>query len=157
MRPYPEELLRILQTGVMAHFAPEVQSTYGRAQIAFSMLLFGVAQRDYDSAVPDLLEANRALREMLDRARTALDSVPGEEAAAASARLATLPAPAATPRLSALRTEFDGLRAAICELAPLLERAADDDALAPLREARGAIYDWLAADARRRVVPILSA
>ena len=27
MRPYPEEVLRSIQSGIVAHFAPEVQST----------------------------------------------------------------------------------------------------------------------------------
>ena len=62
MRPYPEEVLRAIQSGIVAHFAPEVESTYGKAQFAFSMMLFTIALRDYDSAVPDLLEANGTLR-----------------------------------------------------------------------------------------------
>ena len=65
MRPYPEEVLRSIQSGIVAHFAPEVQSTYGKAQFAFSVMLFTIALRDYDSAVPDLLEANRTLRDLL--------------------------------------------------------------------------------------------
>ena len=43
MRPYPEEVLRSIQSGIVAHFAPEVQSTYGKAQFAFSMMLFTIA------------------------------------------------------------------------------------------------------------------
>ncbi len=156
MRPYPEEVLRAIQAGIMAHFAPEVRSAYGQAQIAFSMLLFMVAQRDYDSAVPDLIDANRALRGLLADADAALADVQRDDARAARERLAALAGAAASLRLSDLRAEHEALRGALAGLAPLIEPAADDAALAPLRQVRAAVFAYLAADAKRRTVPILS-
>lgn len=156
MRPYPEEVLRVIQAGIMAHLAPEVRSAYGQAQIAFSMLLFMVVQRDADSAAADLVDANRALRGLLADADAALARVDRDDARAARARLATLPAAPPTLRLSDLRAEHEALRGLLAGLAPLIEPAADDAPLAPLREVRAATFAYLAADAKRRTVPILS-
>ncbi len=157
MRPYPEEILRTIQAGVMSHFAPELTSTYAKAQFGFSMLLFSVATRDYDSAVPDLLEAIATLRSLLEGTQKALADVTADGAEDARAVLAALPPAAGGLRLSALRTEHEALRAVISQLAPLIERAADDPELAALRPSRSVIYAYLSADARRRMVPILTA
>lgn len=155
MRPYPDEVLRAIQGGIIAHFAPEVQSTYGKAQVAFSMLLFGVAQRDYDSAVPDLLDENRRLRALLADAATALASVDRDDARSVRDTIAALPETTASLRLSDLRAEQSTLRTAIAALAPLIEPAADDAPLAALRDVRSAIFAYLLEDARKRTVPIL--
>ena len=157
MRPYPEEVLRAIQTGIGAHFAPEVKSSYGQAQFAFSMLLFTLVQRDYDTAVPDLVDANAALRTLLADAATALASIDREDARAAREAAATLPAHAESLRLSALRAENEALRTVICSLTPVIEPAAADPALAALKPVREAIYAYLSADAKRRIFPILSA
>jgi hypothetical protein len=156
MRPYPEELLRALQGGVVSHFAPELQSDYAKAQFAFSILLFTIAQKDADSSVQDVVDANVALRELLGATHDALAGVDRDDARDARTALATLPAPAASLRLSALRGENDALRAALAALTPLIEPAADDPSLAALAPVRQRIYDHLSADARRRTVPILS-
>jgi hypothetical protein len=156
MRPYPEEVLKALQAGVGAHFAPELSSNYARAQFAFSMLLFMVIQRDYDSAVPDLIEANAALREMLGEASASLATIPRDDARTALRSLSVLPEPAASLRLSALRSENEALKAGVSSIAALVERAADEDELEPLRAVRTKMYAWFAADARKRIVPILS-
>ena len=157
MRPYPEEVLRAIQTGIGAHFAPEVKSTYGQAQFAFSMLLFTLVQRDYDSAVPDLIEANAAIRTLLADAGAALATIDRDDARAARAAATAPPPPAASLRLSALRAENEALRTIIGALTPVIEPAGDDAALAALKPARAAIYAYLAADAKRRIFPILSA
>lgn len=156
MRPYPEEILRAIQTGVMTHLMPEVQSSYGKAQFAFSMLLFTIAQRDLDTAVPDLLESNAALRTLLSDTSTALREIDSEDARAGIDTIAALAPPTASLRISELRAENDALRAALASLAPLVEPAADVPALAPLRDVRTAIFAHLSADARRRIVPILT-
>jgi hypothetical protein len=157
MRPYPDEVLRAIQTGVMAHLAPELKSTYATAQFAFSMMLFTIAQRDYDTAVPDLLDANRTLRALLGAADGALAALQTDDARSARKVIADLPPSTASLALSSLRTEQDALRAAVSALAPLIEPAHEVDALAPLRPVRTAILEWLKSDAQRRVVPILSA
>jgi hypothetical protein len=157
MRPYPEEILRAIQTGVVSHLAPELQSNYGRAQFAFGMMLFGIALRDYDTAVPDLLESNRVLRSMLQDVSTALASVDRPDARPARDTLEGLAPPSDSLKLSALRAEHDALRGAVASLATLIEPAEDDPALARLRPVRKALFDWLKADAKRREVPILSA
>jgi hypothetical protein len=156
MRPYPEEVLRALQSGMVAHFAPELKTTYGQAQFAFAMMLFGIVQRDHDSAAQDLLDANAALRELLHETRDALAEVEGDDAAAARTSLDALPPPAKSIRLSDLRAEYEALRGCVGALAPLVEPAADVDRLRALRPVRGRIFDWLAADVQKRVVPILS-
>lgn len=156
MRPYPEEVLRAIQTGVMTHFAPELQSNYGKAQFAFSMMLFSIATRDYDTAVPDLVDGNRALRALLHDASAALAGIARDDARAVRDAIGALPAPSASLRLSALRAEHDALRSAVSALAPMVEPAEDVAELAPLRPVRAALYAWLKADAQRRVVPILS-
>ena len=157
MRPYPEEVLKAIQTGVASHFAPELQSNYARAQFAFSMILFTIAQRDYDTAVPDLIEHNQALRTLLGDADGALAQVPGDAAAGARRTIANAPAATASLKLSDLRRENEALRAVIAGMAPLIEPAADDAALAPLKDARINIFDYLKADAKKRIVPILTA
>jgi hypothetical protein len=157
MRPYPEEILRAIQSGVVAHFAPELTSNYAKAQFGFSMLLFGIATRDFDAAVPDLLEANQALRSLLADAGAALAGIEREDAAAAHGAIAQLPRPTDSLWLSALRTDNDAVRAVISQLAPLIEAAADDPALAALAPFRAAIFAYLSADARKRMVPILTA
>lgn len=156
MRPYPEEVIRAIQGGVAAHFAPELRSSYATAQFAFSMMLFTIAQRDYDTAVPDLLDANKALRSLLADAAAALEGIAGDAAAVARTALASLPPPADSLRLSALRQENEALRDAVCKLAPMIEPAEDVAELAPMRPARAAIYAFLLEDARRRIVPILT-
>ncbi len=157
MRPYPEEVLRAIQSGVAAHFAPEVKSAYGQAQFAFSMLLFTVVQRDYDTAVPDLVDANAALRGLLAAADAVLANIDRDDARAARDAIAALPPPATSLRLSALRAENDALRSILGQLAPVIEPANDDPVLAPMKPAREAIYAHLAADAKRRIFPILTA
>jgi hypothetical protein len=157
MRPYPEEVLRIIQGGVVAHFVPELTSNYGKAQFAFSMLLFGVAQQRMDSAVPDLIEANTAIRGLLAEASDALASIDRDDARAGRATIAGLAAASNSLKLSALRAENDALRAVLASLAPLIEPAADVEQLAPLRDVRVKVYAHLSADAKTRVVPILSA
>lgn len=156
MRPYPEEVLKAIQTGVMTHFLPELKSSYAQAQFAFAMMLLTIAQRDYDSAVPDLLEANAALRSLLGTVADALPTVDRDDARAAADAIAALPEPSGSLRLSDLRAENDALRAVFAGMAGLIEPAADVAALAPLQQARADAYALLAADARRRVVPILT-
>jgi hypothetical protein len=156
VRPYPEEVVRVIQAGIAAHFAPELQSTYSQAQFAFSMILFGVIQRDFDTAVPDLIEDSKQMRELLAQVASAVDGIDPDRAATARDILAGLPAPAESLRLSALRAEHEGLRAAIGRLAPVIEPAADVPELAALRPAREALFAHLLADARRRIVPILT-
>lgn len=156
MRPYPEEVVRAVQAGIAAHFAPELQSTYSQAQFAFSMILFGVVQRDFDTAVPDLIADTKTLRELLAQVSSALGGIDAARAAAAREVIAALPAPAESLRLSALRAENEGLRAAIGKLAPVIEPAADVADLAALRPAREAVFAHLLADAKRRIVPILT-
>jgi hypothetical protein len=158
MRPYPEEVLKAIQTGVMAHFLPELQSNYAKAQFGFAMLLFTIAQRDYDTAVPDLIEHNKTVRALLAETRDALANVSDGGTSIAMARelLADVPAPAESLTLSELRKESEALRAGIAALAPIIEPAADEPALAPLRDARTNIFAYLKADARKRTVPILT-
>lgn len=157
MRPYPEEVLKAIQAGAGAHFAPELRSSYAQAQFAFSSLLFLIVQRDFDSAAQDLVEGNAALRDLLADVDAALAGVEADGAAAARDVVTTLPAPATTVRLSDLRRENEALKAIVSALAPLIERAADDPALAALAPVRERIYAWFSADARRRIFPILSA
>ncbi len=157
MRPYPDEVLRAIQSGIMAHLAPELTSTYASAQVAFAMMLFSIALRDYDTAVPNLLEANEALRSLLHDATSALSGMDSDHARRVQQIIADLPPSSSSPALSALRAEHDALRSGVAALAPLIEPASDIDALATLRPVRTAIFSWLKADAQRRVVPILSA
>jgi hypothetical protein len=156
MRPYPEEVVRVIQAGIAAHFAPELSSNYAQAQFAFSMILFGVIQRDFDTAVPDLIEDSKTLRALLADASAALAGIDGDEARAARDAIAALPGAADSLRLSALRAENEALRAAIGQLAPLVEPAADVAGLAAMRSVREAVFAHLLADARRRIVPILT-
>jgi hypothetical protein len=149
-------LIKAIQTGIGAFFAPELQSLYAQSQMAVGMTLFGIALRDYDSAVPDLVEANAQLRSLLAEATAALAQIERDGGRAELASIPALPEPAASMRLSALRAEHDGLRAAFCALAPIIEPAADEPALAPLRPVRAALIAWLAADSKKRVVPILN-
>ena len=157
MRPYPDELLRAIQAGVGAHLAPEVQSTYGRAQFGFAMLLFTIAQRDYDSAVPDLIADNQHLRDILAETADALAAIKSDTATELRRAIAALEPPITSLRLSDLRTENATLRTALANAAPLIEPAADDAALAPLRNVRMKVFAYLKSDAKQRVVPILSA
>jgi hypothetical protein len=157
MRPYPEEVVRAIQSGVMTHFAPELTSTYAQAQLAFGMLLFAIVQRDYDTAVPDLIAASAALRDLLASADAGLALIDSEEAHTAREAIAAIPGQALSLRLSDLRAEDEALRDALGKLAPLVEPAADVPALAPLRPVRASMCEWLAVDAKRRIFPILSA
>jgi hypothetical protein len=157
MRPHPEELVRILQSGVVSHFAPELQSNYARAQFGFGALLFGLATRGIDTAVPDLIDENATLRSLLDDAADALAKIEGDHARAGERTIAAVPARTDSLRLSALRTENDALRSALSSLAPLIEAAGEEPGLLPLRDVRAAAYAHLQSNARKRIVPILSA
>jgi hypothetical protein len=149
-------VLKAIQTGVAAHFAPELQSNYAKAQFGFSMLLFGIATRDYDTAVPDLVEHNKRLRVLLSETHNALTHLAGDASASARKAIESAPAPAESLKLSDLRRENEGLRAIISSIAPVIEPAADVAELEPLRDARAKIYDYLKADAKKRIVPILT-
>jgi hypothetical protein len=119
------------------------------------MVLFTILQKDFDGIAQDLVDANAALRPLLAETADALAGVDGDEARAARDAIAALPPRAESVRLSALRAEYDALRAAVAGMAPLIERAGDDPVLAPLRDVRTRLYAHLAGDARRRTVPIL--
>jgi hypothetical protein len=156
MRPYAEEVLRAIQGGIVAHLAPEVESTYGKAQFAFSMMLFTITLRDYDSAVPDLLEANGSLRGLLSQAGAALEAMDTDAARDARDGIEGVPAPTTSLRLSDLRADNVRLRETLATLAPLIEPAAEDPSLVALRGVRENVLAYLAADAKKRSVPILS-
>lgn len=155
MRPYPEEIHKAVQLVMMSHFAPELTTAYSQRELGIVMLLFQIAQRDYDTAVPDLIEQNRVLRELLTATSEALAKVDRDDARGAREGIAALPGRADSLRLSALRAENDALRGAISSLAPLIEPAADDPSLGALRDARLRIYEHLRDDAKRRAVPML--
>ena len=155
MRPYPEEVQRAIQMVMMSHFAPELTSSYSQRELGIVMLLFSIIQRDYDTAVPDLIEHNAKLRELLGAASRALAALDRDDARAGREAIAALPGATDSLRLSALRAEHDALRGALSSLAPLIEPAADDPSLAPLREVRAKAFAHLAADAKRRSVPML--
>ena len=155
MRPYPEEIQRAVQVVMMSHFAPELTTAYSQRELGVVMLLFQIIQRDYDTAVPDLIDQNLKLRALLAETSTALTALDRDDARAGRDAIGALPPPADSLRLSALRQEHDALRAAIAALAPLIEPAADDASLAPLRAVRLKIYDHLRDDAKRRAVPML--
>ncbi len=156
MRPYPEEIILALQRGMSAHFLPELKSSYAQAQFMPAQLLFGIALRDADGAAQNMIDANRELRALLAELQSTLGAVDRDDARVAGGVFATLPSPAADVKLSSLRTEFDGLRTAFSQLAPVLEPAGEDDGLAALRPIRRKVYDWFSADARKRTVPILN-
>jgi hypothetical protein len=156
MRPYPEEIIQALQRGMAAHFLPELTSSYAQAQFMPAQLLFGIALRDAEGAAQSLIDANRELRALLQEATDVLRGIDREDAAAAAKVLERLPAPAGDVRLSSLRAELDGLRTLFCEIAPVLEPAADDPDLALLRDVRLRTYAWFSQDARKRTVPILN-
>ena len=155
MRPSQEDIIKAIQAGTMAHFLPELQSQYAKAQFGFGMLLFTIVQKDFDGIAQDLVDANAALRPLLAETAAALTPVEGDEARAARDAIAALPPPAESVRLSALRAEYDALRGAVAGMAPLIERAGDDPALAGVRDVRLRLYAHLSADAKRRSVPIL--
>jgi hypothetical protein len=155
MRPYPEELHRAIQAVMMSHFAQELTTPYSQRELGIAMLLFNIAQRDYDTAVPDLIHENTSLRTLLHQAASALASIDSDDARAARVSLDALPERTDSLRLSALRAENDALREALSSLAPLIEPAADDPELAALREVRTNVYAHLKADAQRRAVPML--
>jgi hypothetical protein len=155
MRPYPEEIQKAVQMVMLSHFAPELTTAYSQRELGVVMLLFQIAQRDHDTAVPDLIDQNAKLRALLAEAADALAAVDRDDARANRDAIGALPAPAESLKLSDLRREHDALRGAVSSLAPLIEPAADDAALAPLRPVRRKIYDHLREDAKRRSVPIL--
>lgn len=155
MRPTQEEIIRALQGGIMAHYLPELQSQYAKAQFAFGMILFTILQKDFDGIAQDLVDANAGLRPLIAEAGTALDAIDSDDARAARATIDALPPPAGSVRLSDLRAENDALRAAVAGMAPLIEAAADVAYLAPLRDVRAKLYAYLLADSQRRAVPIL--
>lgn len=155
MRPYPDEIYRAIQAVMGQHFAPELQSDFSRRELGIVMLLFSIAQRDSDTAIPDLIDENARLRALLGEAAGALATINREDARAGLAAINALPAAADSLRLSVLRGENDALRSALSSLAPLIEPAEDDPSLAALRDVRAKVYAHLAADARRRSVPML--
>ena len=69
--------------------------------------------------------------------------------------LALAEKPETSLRLSALRKENDALRGAVSALAPFIEPAGEVAELAPLKQVRADLYAHLAADAKRRAVPML--
>jgi hypothetical protein len=119
------------------------------------MLLFNIAQLNADTAVPDLIEENGKLRELLTETAGVLDSIDRADARNAITSIAALPTATDSLRLSSLRAENDALRGALAWLAPLIEPAADDPSLAPLRDVRAKVYAHLKSDAQRRAVPML--
>jgi hypothetical protein len=155
VRPYPEEIHKAVQAVMVQHFAPELTTAYSQRELGIVMLLFSIASRDADTAVPDLIEQNAKLRALLDETSHALAAVDRDDARAGRDATAALPPATDSLRLSALRQENDALRAAISSLAPIIEPAADDPSLAPLRAVRTKIYDHLRDDAKRRSVPML--
>lgn len=155
MRPYPEEVLKAIQAVMMQHFAPELTSAFNQRELMLTALLFGIAERDRDTAVPDLLDENTRLRVLLAAASEALALVDRDDARAARIAIADLPEPETSLRLSALRRENDALRGALGALAPLIEPAGEVAELTAMRQVRADVYAHLKADATRRMVPVL--
>jgi hypothetical protein len=155
MRPYPEEVLKAIQNVTMQHFGPELTSPFSQRELMIVGLMFSVAGRGRDTEVPDLIEENRALRELLGEVAAALTGVNRDDAKGARETIAGLPRTETSLKLSDLRRENDALRAALAALAPLIEPAADDATLAPLRDVRLKAFAHLKADAQRRQVPML--
>ncbi len=155
MRPTQEEIIRAIQGGIMAHYLPELQSQYAKAQFAFGMVLFSILQKDFDGIAQDTVDANAELRVLLAETDAALALVDRDDARAAREAIAGLPARAGSVRLSELRAEHDALRGVVAGMAPLIESAADVPGLAALRDVRLKLYAHLSADAQRRTVPIL--
>jgi hypothetical protein len=155
MRPYPEEVLKAIQNVTMQHFGPELTSPFSQRELMIVGLMFSIAGRGRDTEVPDLIEENRTLREILGEANSALSQITHADAEAAREAIAALPRTETSLKLSDLRRENDALRAALASLAPLIEPAAEDAALAPLRDVRAKAYAHLKADAARRQVPML--
>jgi hypothetical protein len=156
VRPYPEEIVQALQRAAGAHFAPELTSMYAQSQFGVGSMLFGIAVRDSNTAAQDLVDANRDLRALLADFDTALAASEHPGAVKGRHAIAVLPPPATDIRLSSLRAEFDALRQAFSDLAPLIEPAAEDPTLAPLESLRERTYAWFSADARRRSFPLLN-
>src|SRR4029079_14588798 len=113
-----EEIQKAVQMVMLSHFAPELTSAYSQRELGVVMLLFQIAQRDVDTAVPDLIEQNTKLRALLaeaDHALTKLDSTASRDQRDA---IGALPMPSDSLKLSDLRRENDTLRGAISSLAP---------------------------------------
>ena len=155
MRPYPEEIYKAIQNVLMQHFAPELRTPYSQRELGIVAVMFGVASRSLDSEVPDLIDENRALRALLAEAHAALAQVDRAGSSEGRQTIAALPDVETSLKLSDLRRENDALRAALGALAPLIEPAADDASLAPLRDVRAKVFAHLRADAARRQVPML--
>lgn len=155
MRPYPEEVYKAIQNVMVQHFAPELTSAFSQRELGIAALMFSVAVRSRDTEVPDLIEENRALRTLLADTAAALAQIDRADARSGRESIAALPRTETSLKLSDLRRENDALRSELSSLASLIEPAADDPALAPLRDVRTRVFAHLKAEAARRQVPML--
>ena len=155
MRPYPEEIYKAIQNVLMQHFAPELRTAYSQRELGIVAVMFGVAARTHDSEVPDLLDENRALRELLTEAVQVMSAPDWLIPSAGREAKAALRTTETSLKLSDLRAENDRLRSALAAMAPVIEPAADDPRFAAMREVRTKVYAHLRADAVRRQVPML--
>lgn len=162
MRPTVIEIIRGLQGSITGHILPELSSSYAQAQAMYSMILLEIAVTHQDMAAADLVESNRAFAALLQKTRSALaqmasaDGSPAEvRDVAAALATADLTPSEASIKLSDLSAEWARLAGLVCRAAPLVERSASDDSLAPLRPLRQEYISVLRDDSQRRLVPVL--
>lgn len=162
MRPTVVEIIRGLQGSITGHILPELSSSYAQAQAMYSMILLEIAVTHHDTAAADLVESNRAFASLLQKTQPVLAQMASKAGCPAEVKDAATALAAAdlTPRetsikLSDLGAEWARLAGLLCLAAPLVERAATDDALAALRPLRQEYISVLRDDSQRRLVPVL--
>lgn len=150
MHPNGEEIVRGVQGALATHVLPELQSGYARSQMMIVQVLLGMAASEWDGAAQQLVDDNASLRALAARGADAVDEAGDDESLAGELR-ALAGETDASVRLSDLRANYEGLRAAIGRLAVLVEGS---DAAA-LRALRPEVLGQLRNDLERRSLSLL--
>jgi hypothetical protein len=142
MRPDPPKVLMGVAVALMADVAPGLSAPFAMQSLGIAAGLLGMAAEEFDRAASRLVEEDRALVVLFERAAPVVAS----QGLASRLREAAARLVGVDLRVSALQRDNDVLRALLLELHVAIEAQPGADA----RALEEAIWDELRESTRRR-------
>lgn len=142
MRPDPPKVLMGIAVALMADVAPGISTPFALQSLGIAAGLLGMAAEEFDRAAARLVEEDRALHALFERAAPVVTS----SALAARLREAVARPVGSDLRVSALQRHNDARRALLVDLHAAIEEQSGDAA----RVIEDAIWEELRESTRRR-------